>query len=126
MKMEHPEGAGIPGTQLPFSPVVRVGELLFVSGQASVDEQGVIVEDQFEEEVRRSFRNLKAVLEGAGSDLEHVVQTRNYVRDGGRMKQFNEIYLEFFKAPYPARTTLTGCLGRIQFEVDCIALVKES
>mgnify|MGYP005844309303 CR=1 FL=1 len=123
--IEYPGTDEMPVSELPFSPVVKVGSLLFVSGQASVDGAGTIVEGSFEEEVRRSFNNLKAVLESAGSDLKHLVQTRNYVRDGENVKRFNEIYREIFEGPYPARTTLTGCLGRIQFEVECIAVVKE-
>ena len=70
-----------PVSQLPFSPAVEVGDLIFVSGQASVDQQGNIVSDTFEGEFRRSIENVRRVLEAAGSDLAHVVQTRNYVRD---------------------------------------------
>jgi 2-iminobutanoate/2-iminopropanoate deaminase len=125
MTIEYPGGDDIPRSHLPFSPVTKVGELLFVSGQASVDKTGKIVSDSFEGEMRRSIENLKAILEAAGSDLQHVVQTRNYVRDDADIPEFNRIYREYFTAPYPARTTITNCLGAaLRYEIDCMAVVK--
>lgn len=125
MTIEYPGGDDIPRSHLPFSPVTKVGELLFVSGQASVDKTGKIVSDSFEGEMRRSIENLKAILEAAGSDLAHVVQTRNYVRDDADIPEFNRIYREYFTAPYPARTTITNCLGAaLRYEIDCMAVVK--
>ena len=125
MPIEYPGGDDIPRSHLPFSPVTKVGELLFVSGQASVDKTGKIVSDSFEGEMRRSIENLKAILEAAGSDLKHVVQTRNYVRDDADIPEFNRIYREYFSAPYPARTTITNCLGAaLRYEIDCMAVVK--
>lgn len=125
MKIEYPRKEGTPVSHLPFSPVVKYGDLLFVSGQASVDGEGKIIEDSFEGEVRRSMENLKKILKDAGSDLKHVLQTRNYVKDPQNVAAFNAIYREYFEAPYPSRTTITNCLGKIQFEIDCIAAVKE-
>jgi len=126
MPIEYPGGDDIPRSHLPFSPVTKVGELLFVSGQASVDKTGKIVSDSFEGEMRRSIENLKAILEAAGSDLKHVVQTRNYVRDDADIPEFNRIYREYFSAPYPARTTITNCLGAaLRYEIDCMAVVKQ-
>ena len=112
-------------SHLPFSPVVKVGDMLYVSGQASVDKTGKIVSDTFAGEVRRSFENLKKILEDVGSSLDDVIQTRNYVKSDEHVAEFNEIYKEFFKAPYPSRTTLTRCLGVVQFEVDCIAVMNQ-
>ncbi len=125
MNIEYPEKEGTPVSFLPFSPVVKSGGFLFVSGQASVDAEGNIVPDTFEGEVRRSIENLKKILEDTGSDLQHVVQTRNYVRDKEQVPVFNEVYKEYFKKPFPSRTTLTGCLNKIQFEIDCIAVVRD-
>ncbi len=124
MDIEYPKNDAMPTSHLPFSPATKVGNLLFVSGQASVDNEGKIISDTFEAEVTRSFENLKAILEAAGSSVEHVVQTRNYVRDPENLAAFNELYRGFFASPYPARTTLTNCLPEtLQFELECIALV---
>jgi 2-iminobutanoate/2-iminopropanoate deaminase len=123
----YPVGKGIPVSPLPFSPAVRVGELIFVSGQASVDLTGRIVPDTFEGEFRRSIENLRTVLEGAGSDLAHVIQTRNYVRDPANIARYNELYREYFKAPLPTRTTITNCLATaIHYEVECVAVARDA
>jgi 2-iminobutanoate/2-iminopropanoate deaminase len=125
--IEHISGPNLPTPKLPYSPAVRVGELLFVSGQASVDRSGNIVSGTFEQEMRRSLENLTEVLIAAGSGLDKVVQTRNYVRDAAELEIFNRIYREYFKAPYPARTTITNCLDeKLRYEIDCVAVVGSS
>jgi len=123
MKIEHLSGPDMPGSFLPFSPAVRVGDLLFVSGQASVDRGGQIVSGTFEEEMRRSLDNMRAILAAAGSDLSQVIRTCNYVRDAVDLEAYNRIYRDYFAAPFPARTTITNCLHEhLKCEVDCIAL----
>lgn len=125
MKIEYPKLADTPVSHLPFSPCVKVGDFLFISGQASVDKTGKIIPDTFENECRRSFENLKKILEDVGSDLEHVVSTRNFVRDPADVACFQKVYKEFFKPPYPARTTVSSCLGgNIKFETEAIAVLK--
>ncbi len=121
--VSYPQDASTPTSHLPFSPCVQVGDLIFVSGQASVDEKGNIVGDSFEGEFRRSVENLRKVLESAGSDLQHVVQTRNYVRDAVDVPLFNQLYREYFSAPFPARTTITNCLPpSLRFEIEAVAV----
>jgi 2-iminobutanoate/2-iminopropanoate deaminase len=123
--IEYPAAADTPLSQLPFSPCTKVGSLIFVSGQASVDATGAIVSDTFEGEMRRSIHNLQLILEAAGSSLTHVVQTRNYVHDPANLSVFNQVYRELFSAPYPARTTITQCLTEaLKFEIECIAVIK--
>jgi 2-iminobutanoate/2-iminopropanoate deaminase len=127
LMIEYPLDPGTPKSHLPFSPAVRVGSLIFVSGQASVDATGQIVVDSFEGEMRRSMENLAKILATAGSDMAHVIQTRNYVRDVERLPEFNALYREFFSAPYPARTTLTSCLSpALQYEIEAVAVVRKS
>jgi 2-iminobutanoate/2-iminopropanoate deaminase len=105
---------------------VRVGDLVFVSGQASVDSQGQIVSDTFEGEFRRAVENLAQVLRAAGCGLEHVVQTRNYVRDAADVPRYNQLYREYFQAPFPARTTITNCLPpTLKYEIECVAVVTK-
>jgi len=126
--MDHPEVTypqlpDTPTSHLPFSPCVAVGDLIFVSGQASVDASGAIVSDSFEGEFRRSLENLRKVLEAAHSDLAHVVQTRNYVRDVVSLELYNRLYAEYFPTQRPARTTITNCLSdELQYEIEAIAV----
>jgi 2-iminobutanoate/2-iminopropanoate deaminase len=123
--IEYPLTETVPAGPLPFSPITKVGDLLFVAGQASTDASGAIVSGSFEEEFRRSVENLRGLLQAAGSDLSQVVQVRSYVRDAENLPLYNRLYREYFTKPYPARTTLTGCLENLHFEIDCIAVVKE-
>jgi 2-iminobutanoate/2-iminopropanoate deaminase len=121
-----PEAAGFISTPLPFSLATQVGNLLFVSGQASVDADGKVVSGTFEEEFRRSMDNLRRVLEAAGSGLHRVVQVKSYVREPGDVPKYNELYREYFSAPFPARSTITNCLPpTLKFEIDCIAVVDD-
>jgi len=65
------------------------------------------------------------VLAGAGLTMEDVVQVRNYVGKQEYLKEFNEIYKEYFSPPYPARTTIMNCLGTLlKFEVEVIAMKR--
>lgn len=121
--VSYPQLPDTPTSHLPFSPCVVVGDLIFVSGQASVDPQGNIVADTFEGEFRRSIENVSKVLEAAGSDLAHVVQTRNYVRDEADLPLYNKLYREYFPAPCPARTTITNCLPpSLKYEIEAVAV----
>ena len=125
-RVSYPRRDDTPVSHLPFSPSVVVGDLIFVSGQASVDHTGKIVSDTFEGEFRRSIANLVLILESAGSDLAHVVQTRNYVRDEEDLPLYNRLYTETFSRPYPARTTIVKCLGKaLRYEVEVIAVRKK-
>ncbi|WP_293854837.1 RidA family protein [uncultured Alsobacter sp.] len=121
---EYPALDDTPRSHLPFSPCVKVGPFVFVSGQASVDKTGKIVTDSFEGEVRRSIENMRDVLKAVGCDLTHVVQTRNYVRDPADVPEFNRLYREYFQTPFPARTTITGCLQGLKYEIECIAVAQ--
>jgi 2-iminobutanoate/2-iminopropanoate deaminase len=123
--ISYPSAPGTPRSHLPFSPAVRVGDLLFISGQASVDTAGAIIDDTFEGEMRRSIANLARILEDSGSGLGYVVQTRNYVRYPEDLQAYNQLYREFFCEPFPARTTITNCLsGTLKYEIECIAVVS--
>jgi len=113
-------------SHLPFSPVVEARGFVFVSGQASVDMTGVIVTGTFEEEMRRSMGNVERLLHSCGLTLRDVVRVTSYVHDPADGTRYNEIYREYFIPPYPARTTLAGCLSpALKFEIDVIAVRPE-
>ncbi len=125
--IEYPQSPDTPVSHLPFSPSVRHGDLIFVSGQASVDKTGKIIAGTFEEEFRRSMENLIQILHDSGSDLAHVIQTRNYLRDPANGPLYQKLYIEYFKQPYPARTTITNCLPpTLHYEIECVAVRKTS
>jgi len=110
-------------SNLPFSPGFIVGDCLHISGQASVDrEDGHVISATFEQEVRRSIENLRAILESAGSSLDHVFSVRCYLGAAADVAEHNRIYAEYFSAPPPVRTTLVNVLGAgLKYELDAIA-----
>src|SRR5206468_6904862 len=121
----YPRNSDTPTSPLPFSPSVCFGDLIFISGQASVDAAGKIVSDTFEGEFRRSIENVKKVLEAAGSDLAHVLQTRNYVRDAADVPLYNQLYREYFTEPFPTRTTITnGLPPALRYEIEVVAVKR--
>ncbi|HEY3900544.1 MAG TPA: RidA family protein [Chthoniobacter sp.] len=123
----YPRASDTPTSPLPFSPSVCFGDLIFVSGQASVDATGQIVSDTFEGEFRRSIENVRKVLAAAGSDLAHVIQTRNYIRDAADVPLYNQLYREYFSEPFPARTTITNCLPpALRYEIEVVAVKHSS
>ena len=122
MPFEVIRGVGVPASHLPFSPALRAGDFLFVSGQASVDDSGAIVADTFEGEFRRSLENVKRILTAAGLTLADVVQVRSYVDRPADLPEYNRLYRQFFAEPFPARTTIVNCLGgALKYEIDVVA-----
>ena|SRR5687768_6666713 len=121
MSFEVIRGQGVPQSHLPFSPAVRAGQFVFVSGQASTDEKGGLILESFEAEMRRSMEHVKTILRAAGLELRHVVQVRSYVTDPADLPEYNKLYREYFSEPFPARTTITKCLGKVKFEIDVVA-----
>lgn len=109
-------------SSLPFSPGVRAGDFVFLSGLASVDENNRIIPDTFENEARRTYQNIARVLATGGLTFADVVQVRCYLSNKEDWDMHNRVYREFFSEPFPARTTLIGCLGdMVKYEVDLVA-----
>ena len=124
--IEYPITPDVSRTSLPFSPATKVGNLLFVSGQVSSDADGNIISDTFDNEFHRTMQNIVKILKAAGTDLDRVCQLRGYIKNASDFPRYNELYRQYFKPPYPARTTISNCLGKVLVEIDCIAVVQET
>jgi reactive intermediate/imine deaminase len=122
----HYPAAPLNGQAMPFSEAVRVGELLFVAGQIS-NQPGTrtVVPGGMAAEARQALDNMKAVLERHGSSLDHVVKVTVFLADIKDWPAFNEIYVQYFKGPLPARSALgaNGLALGARVEVECIATV---
>jgi 2-iminobutanoate/2-iminopropanoate deaminase len=91
----------------PYSHAVRVGDLLFCSGQIPLDPQtGELVGDSAEEQARRCLENLQAVCEAAGTTLARAVRMTIYLTDLATFAAVNEVYGSFFAHDPPARVTV--------------------
>jgi 2-iminobutanoate/2-iminopropanoate deaminase len=108
----------------PYSQAVFEGDLIFVSGQGCINPlTGKLELGDVRSETRRTFENLRAILQAAGSSLDHVLKCNVYLRDINDFAAMNEVYQTFFSAPFPARTTIqAGALpGGIAVEIECTA-----
>jgi 2-iminobutanoate/2-iminopropanoate deaminase len=108
----------------PYSQAVIEGDFIFVSGQGCTNPStGKLERGDARSETNRTFENIRAILEAAGSSLDHVTKCNVYLRDINDFAAMNEIYQTFFSAPFPARTTIqAGALpGGIAVEIECIA-----
>ena len=108
----------------PYSQAIIEGDFIFLAGQGCTNPAtGKLELGDVQSETRRTFENLSAVLEAAGSSLNDVVKCNVYLRDINDFAAMNEVYSTFFSAPFPARTTIqAGALpGGIAVEIECIA-----
>jgi reactive intermediate/imine deaminase len=114
-----------PGLGLPFSSAVRVGNLLFLSGQIGTKPgtRGP-VEGGTAAEVRQALENIKATLENAGSSMDRVVKCTVFLADMADFAAMNQVYVTFFPKDPPARSTVavSGLALGARVEIECIAV----
>lgn len=108
----------------PYSQAIKVGGLVFVSGQLPINPAtGAFAEGGIKELTRQSLTNMKAILEEAGTSMANVVKTTVFLADMNDFSAMNEVYAEFFAAPFPARSAVavkTLPKGAL-VEIECIA-----
>ena len=97
--------AGAPPALGPYSHAVRIGDLLFCSGQVPIDPSHPVGGD-IRAQTRRSLENVKVVLASQGLDFRHVVKSTVFMTDLAQFQGMNEVYSELFTPPYPARSTV--------------------
>lgn len=119
-----------PDPYAPFrlSQGFRVGDLVFVSGQAALDEQGQVVgAGDFDAQAEQTFRNLKRVLEAGGSGLDRIVKVTIFLTDMGNFPKIVELRGTWFTEPWPADTIVevtSLALPELELEIEAIALAR--
>ena len=119
--------ANAPAAIGPYSQAIHAGNTIYVSGQIPIDPAtGSFAGDDIVTQTRQSLTNLKAILQAAGADMGNVVKTTVYLAHMEDFASMNQVYAEFFSAPYPARAAFeVACLPRNALvEIECMA-VKE-
>src|SRR5215472_10816961 len=115
---------GVPMPRGPYSPAVKAGGFIFVSGQVPVDPAtNQVMLGDVKHETRIILNNIKRILEGAGASLAQVVKCHVYLAHGSDFSAMNEVYAEFFGQDKPARTTVACqfAMADLKVEIDCIA-----
>lgn len=116
-----------PQPNLPYSQAVKIGNLVYTSGTLPFKPEGTFVEGTFEDQLHQVFSNLQAVLEEAGTSLQHVVKATVFIKNMDDFTKLNEIYGSYFTTHRPARSTVE--VARLPkdalVEIELIAAVYE-
>jgi 2-iminobutanoate/2-iminopropanoate deaminase len=110
----------------PYSPALKVGNLLFLSGSIPLDPvSGQLVEGGIVDQTRRVMENIRALLGAAGADFSSVARTTVFMVDLGEFALMNEVYASYFTAPYPARSTVqvVKLPKDVRVEIDVLAVL---
>jgi 2-iminobutanoate/2-iminopropanoate deaminase len=112
-----PQGRG------PYPQALRVGQMIFVSGQGPLDPvANAPISGSFAEQVDLTFNNLKAILTADGLGFSDIAKITVYLSDLRYVPEFNAIYQSYIPAPFPARTLVQAGLRGIDVELDVIAI----
>lgn len=107
-----------------YSPGIRAGDFVFVSGQGPLDPAtGNVVGETIEEQTARTLDNVQAILAAAGASMAEVVKVSAHLSDLSLFDRYNRVYATYFPDPRPARTTVGSQLSGILVEIDAIAYV---
>jgi len=108
----------------PYSQAVKHGNTVYLSGQTPLDPATMtLVSGDITEQAHRVFKNLRAVCEAAGSDLDGIVKVNIYMTDLGQFTRVNEVMAEYFSEPYPARATVGVAALPLGSEVEVEAVL---
>ena len=114
--------SGSGGQSLPFSPAVRAGDFVYVSGQTAMNDQGEIVSGGIEVQAREVFEIIKKILKMAGCGMEDVIKVNVWLDDTRDFAGYNRIFAEYFTENPPARSTVQSKLVvDAKIEADVVA-----
>lgn len=117
------ETKAAPGAIGPYSQAIKLNGMVYTSGQLPVDPETGAMPDGADKQAEQSLKNLKAVVEAAGSSMDKVVKTTVFIKHMDDFARINEVYAKFFDAPYPARSCVE--VARLPkdalVEIECIA-----
>jgi 2-iminobutanoate/2-iminopropanoate deaminase len=114
--------ADVPKPVGAYSPAVRAGDFVFISGQVPRDPRtGTLPGEDIDSQVRLVLANVKGALAAAGASLDDVVSVTAYLANVDDWGRFNDIYKDTFRAPYPTRTAVGANLRGILVEVSAVA-----
>ncbi len=109
----------------PYSQGMRFDNLVFTSGQLPIDPETGEVSEDTKQQAHQCLKNLKAVLEAAGSGMNRVKKVTVFVRDMDEFSNINEVYKQYFKVPFPARSLVeVARLPKdVKVEIEALATV---
>ena len=117
--------ANAPKALGPYSPAVKLGDFVYLSGQIPLNpETGEVEGTTIEEQTHQVMKNIKAVLADMGLDYKHIVKTTIFVSDLNDFDKLNEVYGSYLEEPYPARSCVqVARLPKdVKVEIECIVI----
>jgi len=130
METEHHEDieyfAAESTRRVPFSAAVRVGKMLYLSGQIGMDAEGNVVAGGIAAETRQTMENIRATLERHDSSLDKVIKATVMMADMAEWAEMNRVYVTYFKNHLPARSAFgtTGLALGARVEIECTAILE--
>ena len=115
-----------PDAIAPYSKAIQVGELVYTSGQIGINPKTGLIEADVQAQAKQVLENVKALLEAAGTNLDNVFKSTVFIKDMNEFELINEVYRQYFSAPYPARSCVeVARLPKdVRLEIEVIAFVK--
>jgi 2-iminobutanoate/2-iminopropanoate deaminase len=109
-----------------FSQAVRIGDVLYLSGQIGTDSTGKLVAGGIQAEARQALNNIRATVEKFGSSMDRVAKCTVFLADIKDYADFNEIYASYFRARKPARSAMaaSGLALNARVEIECMAFMQ--
>lgn len=111
------------GVSIPLTPAIRAGDLIFVSGQLGIDDDGRVVAEDITAQVHQAMQRIRAILAEAGTELSSLVKVSVWLTDKADFPAFNAAYREYFPDRPPARSTVVSelLIPGAKVEIDGIA-----
>lgn len=116
----QPDNLAVP--KPPYSPVVVARDTVYTAGQIANGPDGNLVEGGIEEQTRQTLENVRKCVEAGGLTMDDVVKVNAFLADLADFPGYNEVYKEFFDAPYPVRTSVqVGLPAGVLVEIEAVA-----
>ena len=109
----------------PYSPALRAGDFVYISGQIPVDpETGELAGDDIRTQTEQCLKNIQALLQETGLEMKHVLKTTVYMTDLNEFAEMNEVYARYFSEPYPARSAaeVSKLVRNAKVEIEAYAI----
>jgi 2-iminobutanoate/2-iminopropanoate deaminase len=109
----------------PYSQAIKVGNMLFLSGQIAIEKSsGTVTSGNITDETKQVMKNMEEVLKAAGYDFSHIVKTTIFLKDMNNFPKVNEVYGSYFTSQPPARETVevSRLPKDVNVEISCIAI----
>lgn len=120
--ISDPRAAGTTGA---YSPALRVGPWIFISGQGPLRPDGSVIPGNIGEQTTATLHNISVLVEAAGGRVQDIVKCDCFIANMHDFQSFDAAYRQFFREPFPTRTTVEAGLDGILVEINAIALLED-